>query len=184
RQVAARGVRLRAELLLGKAGPIDPERRISERLRPCGIPSRMGYEQDLLAPEAEGFGRQLVRARVRLVAAHLVRAQDLLEEGGQARRLEVRTEHPLREVGEEPESQARPLEGREGGTDVGPWIEREERVHQGVTLLAVEVQAQFPARVIQGVPGHLPEVDVLAGEDSQPRVLELAEAPFIAEGGA
>jgi hypothetical protein len=60
RQVVPGRVRWRTQFFWGEFRSIHPESGIAKRFRARGIPSRMSYEQDLLAPEPEGLGSEPV----------------------------------------------------------------------------------------------------------------------------
>ncbi len=56
RQVAADRIWRRPQLLWRKIRSVHPKRWIPKRFRACGVPSRMGHEEDLLSVEPQGLG--------------------------------------------------------------------------------------------------------------------------------
>src|SRR5262249_12776692 len=62
--------------------------------------------------------------------------------------------------------------------------ERQIGVHQLLALGRVEVEVQAPGCENEPVLGHLPEVLVSSHQAATPGVLQLLEAPGIAQGGS
>ena len=180
---AGESVRRRLAELRGRCvAAVDPEGLEAAGVRAADVPAVGGDEANAFGRQAQLFGGVAIDARVRLVDAQGVDAEDGAEGGAQPGLADHGLQHRGRAVGED--GAGAPGQGGEGGRGVRKRGELPVGGDEGGALLGRERLGVAGAGMGEGVGGDRFKVRVAAHQAAQPGVFELRAAPQRADGGA
>ena len=97
-QIADGPVRRDAQLLVGLIEAIHPDGRIAERFRTGRVPAAKRRKGDVLLCEMQAIRAELIGTGIGLVGVIQVRADERIEQRGQAGMLGIRQQHRRAEV--------------------------------------------------------------------------------------